>query len=59
MVENPTKRIGWNKPTGPHDMLVFVAMCGMLPLPPGIDPPIDLNIKKDYLPALSSFEDLV
>jgi hypothetical protein len=51
VVEDPTKRIGWNKPTRPHDTPVFVAMHVMLPLPPGIEPPIGLNIKKDYLPA--------
>jgi hypothetical protein len=47
VVENLTNHIGWNKPPGPNDTPVFVAMRVILSLPPGIEPPIGLNIKKD------------
>ncbi len=49
--EHPTDRIGWMKTPGPLDQPVFAALRAMLPLPPGINPPIGLDIRKDELPV--------
>jgi hypothetical protein len=51
IVEDPSKRLGWKTPTGPHNAPVFVALRVMLPLPPGVTPPIGLDISKDKLPT--------
>jgi hypothetical protein len=54
MIEQPTKRIGWKNPIGPNDQPVFVAIRVMLPVPPGVKPPIGLNIRTDVLPPLQN-----
>jgi hypothetical protein len=51
MITKPTTRLGWKEPTGQDNTPVFVALRTILPLPPGVEPPIGLNIKKDKFPT--------
>jgi hypothetical protein len=51
ILENPTKRLGWKAPTGQHNTPVFAALRVLLPLPPGVEPPVGLNIKTDKFPT--------
>jgi hypothetical protein len=50
VIKDPATRIRWKKVTGPTNQPVFAALPVMLPIPPGIKPPINLDITKDDLP---------